>query len=83
MLTDNLALHKTCQQKSNLNQYVAAKAVNGILDDFTHTSSGAVGNWWKVDLEKKFHVGSIKIHNRKGDNCQLCMYSYNRDSIIC
>jgi len=41
MLTDNLALNKPCQQKSNLNdQYVAAKAVNGKLDDFTHTLSG-------------------------------------------
>jgi len=82
MFTDNLALNKPCQQKSNLNdQYVAAKAVNGKLDDFTHTLSGPDGNWWMVDLEKKFHVGSIKIFNRLENNCYLCMYNYNRDSI--
>jgi len=57
-------------------QHEANNAVNGKIDDFTHTLREVAEKWWMVDLEKKFHVSSIKIWNRQDNNCNQCMYKY-------
>jgi len=78
MVADNLAYNKSCRQTDTYDQYRAEKAVNGELNDFTHTKSESVEEWWMVDLEAKFHVSRIKIYNRKENSCYHCMYHYNR-----
>jgi len=82
IIVDNLALYKPCQQSTTYGGLLAAKAVNGKLDDFTHTESEPAGKWWMVDLKEKFHVSSIRIYNRLENNCNFCMYNYKRDSIF-
>lgn len=61
----NLALGKPAAQGSTYHElYTADKAVNGDLNDFSRTSDSDANKWWTVDLEKKYSIGKIIVHNR-------------------
>ena len=65
----NLALRKKATQSSDYNDdpsvYPAINAVNGKLDDFTHTKSDTENQWWMVDLESAYNVTTVELYNRK------------------
>ena len=69
-ITGNIALGKTATQSSYYNNdpsaYPAGNAVNGKLDDFSHTLSETTNQWWMVDLEKPYDVTTIELYNRPG-----------------
>ena len=70
LIAGNLALGKTATQSTDYNNdpsaYPAGNAVNGKLDDFSHTLSGTTNQWWMVDLEKPYDVTNIELYNRPG-----------------
>ena len=68
-LATNVALNKTARQSSTykaIDGYSAYKAVNGILDDFSHTADRDTHRWWKVDLGKLHSIYRIVLYNKKG-----------------
>ena len=66
----NLARGKPTAQSSTFNSnYPSSKAVNGVYNDFTHTTAGAYPSWWRVDLGDVYSIGQIKLYNRK-DCCR-------------
>ena len=77
VVADNLALGKTATQSSDYNNdpsaYPAGNAVNGKLDDFSHTLSNTTNQWWMVDLKKPYDVTTIEIYNRPG----FCEYNHS------
>ena len=82
LIVDNLALGKTATQSSdyynNPSAYPASNAVNGKLDDFTHTLTDTTNQWWMVDLEKPYNVTTIELYNRQ--NPMLCEYEKLQNS---
>ena len=70
LIAGNLALGKTATQSTDYNDdpsaYPAGNAVNGKLDDFSHTLSETTNQWWMVDLEKPYDVTAIELYNRPG-----------------
>ncbi|XP_067943686.1 receptor-type tyrosine-protein phosphatase delta-like isoform X3 [Watersipora subatra] len=66
----NLASNKPTRQSTEYNvngmNFSASNAVNGRLDDFSHTGENKTFNWWKVDLGRKYSLGSIILHDRTG-----------------
>ena len=63
----NLALNKPATQSSEYKngQYPARRAVNGGLEDFSHTAEGETGTkWWKVDLQAAYNIRKILLYNR-------------------
>ncbi|XP_067942873.1 uncharacterized protein [Watersipora subatra] len=66
----NFASNKAAAQhtKYNVNSvnFSASNAVNGWLDDFSLTGENNTFNWWKVDLGRKYSLGSIILHDRTG-----------------
>ena len=46
--------------------YPASNAVNGDLNDFTHTGSSVTGDdWWRVDLRRAYILDRIVVYNRE------------------
>ena len=72
-ITSNLARGAQTSQSSTTNSGSSSRAVdgdrNGIFTNrsVTHTS-GAVGDWWSVDLGRNATINDIRIFNRT-DNC--------------
>ena len=70
VIADNLALGKTATQSSDYNNDPSARpagnAVNGKLEDFSHTRSETTNQWWMVDLWKPYDVTTIELYNRPG-----------------
>ena len=85
LIVDNLALGKTATQSTDHNNdpsaYPAGNAVNGKLDDFSHTLSETTNQWWMVDLEKPYDVTAIELYNRLDP--QFCEYIHRFCYIIC
>ena len=68
-LATNVALNNTARQSSTYkakDEYSAYKAVNGILDDFSHTADRYIHRWWKVDLGKVHSIYWIVLYNKEG-----------------
>jgi hypothetical protein len=59
----NVAKGKAATQSSNLNTFVASRAVDGKQNSFSHTNDSTY-SWWKVDLGGSFPIESVKIVNR-------------------
>jgi len=60
----NLARGRPTAQSSLLNGYVSALAVDGDLNDFTHTDAADAAPWWEVDLCEMSDIETIVLHNR-------------------
>ena len=62
-------MRKTAKQSSqagNGQSFPANKAVNGDLNDFTHTDSSLTGDdWWRVDLGRAYILDRIVVYNRE------------------
>ena len=66
----NIAINKPAAQSSDYSKkYPATNAVNGDIDDFSHTLPDDA-KWWKVNLVAKYSIRRIELYNRKG----FCMY---------
>jgi len=60
----NIALGKTATQSSTAAPiYAAANAVDGVMNNFNHTSSTPQASW-QVDLGAKMPIETVQIHNR-------------------
>ena len=74
---DNLALGKPTIQSSQLGTFTPSLAVDGDLNNFTHTAAGQSPAVWEVDLLDVFEIAAIDIYNRTS-----CCGSRLRDIIV-
>ena len=63
----NVALGKVTTQSTDGFGFTGAPAVDGLLNNFTHTDSGDLAPFWQVDLGEEFLVEGINFYNR--ENC--------------
>ncbi len=68
----NVALGKPASQSTTMGSFVAANAVDGNLNNFTHTWGNAsdANPWWQVNLGGGYLIQQISLENRR-DCCQL------------
>lgn len=68
----NVALNQLASQSSTYSPYVASLAVDGIMNNFTHTigNTSDTNPWWKVNLGGSYLIQSITLENRY-DCCRL------------
>uniref|UniRef100_A0A674NHT3 Si:cabz01040626.2 n=1 Tax=Takifugu rubripes TaxID=31033 RepID=A0A674NHT3_TAKRU len=70
----NVALKGKASQSSTLSFSDASKAIDGRRNSFygsgycSHTAGDETDPWWRVDLQKKFIITTVKVTNR-GDCC--------------
>ncbi|MCF6176621.1 MAG: family 20 glycosylhydrolase [Victivallaceae bacterium] len=62
----NIALNGNASQSSVMHIYKAHKAVDGVKDNFTHSSSAVTNPWWELDLGAKKKISKLVIYNRAG-----------------
>jgi len=68
----NVALGGAATQSSNFSSsvYLAPDAVDGVLNNFTHTNGTTDQNpWWRVDMGAEYRLSEIVLYNRGGDSC--------------
>ena len=82
LFLDNIARNKDTKQSSDYGKdYKSGNAVNGNLNDFTHTKD-EINQWWMVDLGSIYDVTHIQLYNRRdlgGEYLcvlQLCVCTY-------
>lgn len=46
-------------------RFPASNAIDGNLDDFTHTSSSGTWAMWQLDLGQTYVIDSVVLHNRR------------------
>ncbi len=46
--------------------YLAANAINGLNNDFTHTLNTDLAPWWQVNLQRRAAISTVNMHNREG-----------------
>lgn len=64
---ENVARGKTAVQSSDYSaSYPAAKAVDGVYNNFSHTASTDSNSTWQVYLGGDFYISSIILYNRTG-----------------
>ena len=75
----NVAPDGTASQSSEFGdgRFPASLAINGRLDDFTHTASGQGPASWEVELPQDASISRVVIHNRAG-----CCKSRLRDITV-
>ena len=63
----NIALNMPTEQSSTMMPYTSDRAVNGKIDDYTHTTTELPKQieWWKVNLGARYNVRRIKLFNRQ------------------
>ncbi len=68
----NVALGKPASQSTTLGGFVAGNAVDGNLNNFTHTVGNAndANPWWQVNLGGSYLIQGITVENRR-DVAQL------------
>ena len=59
----NVALHKTAYQSSNYGGAVAARSVDGDLDNYSCTQMASTTPWWAVDLGSPMDVETVTVVN--------------------
>ena len=79
-LGPNVALNQPATQSSQLGGFAASLAVDGDLNNFTHTAASADlpgASWWEVDLGADSDIIHLRIGNRLG-----CCGSRLRDIVV-
>lgn len=76
--SDNLAFGKPTTQSSDGFGFTGAQAVNGTTADFSHTNTGDLTPFWKVDLQGEAKIETIVVHNRDSC-CQERLYNITVD----
>src|SRR5690606_22922288 len=76
--TDNLAFGKPTTHSTDGFGITGAQAVNGTAADFSHTNTGDLTPFWKVDLQGEAKIDTIVVHNRDSC-CQERLYNITVD----
>ncbi len=72
----NLAASGTATQSSNLSaSYLANKAIDGDINNFSHTSNQDQNAWWQIDLGSVQDISFMNIYNR-ANCCQIRLEDY-------
>lgn len=62
-VNENVSLNKPVTQSSNWGNHPASRAVDGYLNNYTHTTLESEA-WWKVSLEGVHAVKEVNVFNR-------------------
>ena len=75
----NIASRGVATQSSEFgnSQFPANFAIDGDLNNHTHTASGQSPAWWELDLQDTFEIEAIVLHNRRN-----CCGSRLRDIVV-
>ena len=65
---NEIATNKVASQSStlqgNISKYGAGRAVDGLMNTFSHTKAQNGLVWWEVDLGAEYPIDSVTIMNR-------------------